>query len=269
MKRIAEAFARTKQSDRAALMPFVTAGDPSLDYTGELVLEMEQRGADIIELGVPFSDPLADGPTIQSASQRALANGVRLEDVIEFVHNLRRKTEVPLVLMSYYNPIFQYGLKRTAKKAAAAGVDGFIIPDLPPEEAEEWKKEAGKAGLDTIFLLAPTSDKDRIKRVVALSSGFIYYVSVTGITGARKKLPGDLLAQLKTVKKESAIPVAVGFGISTPEQVAMLAPDVDGIICGSAIVGLIAKHAEDPQMTAIVGRFVAHLKAGTAKTGTR
>ncbi len=262
MSRITDAFAAIKEKGKTALIPYVTAGDPSMDLTGELVLEMERQGADIIELGVPFSDPLADGPTIQAASQRALANGVRLEDIIRLVKDLRRKTQIPLILMSYYNPIYQYGLRRTAKKAAAAGVDGFIIPDLPPEEAAQWKEEADKAGLDTIFLLAPTSGPERIKKVTGVGSGFIYYVSVTGITGARHELPADLLAKLDFVKKRSAIPVAVGFGISTPEQVAMLAPHADGIIVGSAIVNLVAKHAEDPQMTAIVGRFVAHLKTG-------
>lgn len=263
MSRIKDVFAVLKKSKRPALIPFITAGDPSLSYTGELVLEIERQGADIIELGVPFSDPLADGPTIQAASQRALANGVRLEDIIKFVAGLRKKTNIPLILMSYYNPVLQHGLKRTAKKAAEAGVDGFIIPDLPPEEAAEWKDEADSAGLDTIFLLAPTSDEDRIKKVVKMSSGFIYYVSVTGITGARKRLPADLLSKLEVIKKQAAIPVSVGFGISTAEQVAMLAPCVDGIIVGSAIVNLIAKHAEDPQMVQIVGRFVAHLKTGT------
>lgn len=262
MSRIAEVFASREKIKKAALIPFLTAGDPSLAHTAELVLEMERQGADIIELGVPFSDPLADGPTIQAASQRALAQGVRLEDVIGLVRNLRSKTRIPLVLMTYYNPVLQYGLKRTAQKAAQAGVDGFIIPDLPPEEAEEWKREADKAGLDTIFLLAPTSDLDRIKKVVSLSRGFIYYVSVTGITGARKELPGDLLAKLKSIKKQAAVPVSVGFGISTPEQVAMLAPHADGIIVGSAIVNLIARHGEDPQLVLIVGRFVAHLKTG-------
>lgn len=262
MSRIADVFAARKKLNKAALIPFVTAGDPSLAHTAELVLEMEKQGADIIELGVPFSDPLADGPTIQAASQRALAHGVRLEDIIEFVSGLRSQTQVPLALMTYYNPVYQYGLKRTAQKAARAGVDGFIIPDLPPEEAEEWKKEADKAGLDTIFLLAPTSDRTRVRKVARLSSGFIYYVSVTGITGARNRLPDDLLAKLELVKRHASIPVAVGFGISTPEQVARLASHADAIIVGSAIVNLIAKHAEDPQLVPIVGRFVAYLKTG-------
>lgn len=262
MSRIADVFAAKRSQDKAALIPFITAGDPSLAHTAELVLEMERQGADIIELGVPFSDPLADGPTIQAASQRALAHGVRLEDVIEFVSGLRRQTGVPLVLMTYYNPVYQYGLKRAAQKAAQAGIDGFIIPDLPPEEATEWKKEADKVGLDTVFLLAPTSDQARIKKVLQLSSGFVYYVSVTGITGARDRLPDDVREKLELIRKQASIPVAVGFGISTPEQVAMLAPHADGIVVGSAIVNLIAKHAEDPQLVPIVGRFVAHLKTG-------
>lgn len=268
MSRIKDVFSALK-SKRPALIPFITAGDPGLSQTGELILEMESQGADIIELGVPFSDPLADGPTIQAASQRALANGIRLEDIIDFVAKIRKKTRIPLVLMSYYNPIYQYGLKRTARKASQAGIDGFVIPDLPPEEAAEWKMEAENAGLDSIFLLAPTSDSQRIQKVVGLSSGFLYYVSVTGITGARTELPADLLDKLKAVKQASPVPVAVGFGISTAEQVAMLSPHADGIIVGSAIVSLIARHEEDPQMVQIVGRFIAYLKSGLKETAGR
>lgn len=263
MSRIAGAFETAGRQKRAAFIPFITAGDPSLQLTKELVLEMEKQGADIIELGIPFSDPLADGPTIQAASLRALKNGVRFEDVLRLVKELRSETQVPIVLMGYYNPIYKYGLNRSAKEAASAGVDGFIIPDLPPEEAGEWTKEAKKAGVDTIFLLAPTSDMTRIEKVTKLSSGFVYYVSVTGITGARNELPADLLSKLKLVKEHCPIPVGVGFGISTPEQVAMIAPHADGIIVGSAIVHLIEKHAEDVQMVSIVGRFVAHLTTGT------
>ncbi|MFH1146329.1 MAG: tryptophan synthase subunit alpha [Pseudomonadota bacterium] len=262
MSRIAGAFDAAGRRKRAAFIPFITAGDPSLEQTKELVLEMEQQGADIIELGIPFSDPLADGPTIQAASRRALKNGVRFKDVLKLVSGLRSKTQVPIILMGYYNPIYKYGLNRSAREAASAGVDGFIIPDLPPEEAGEWKKEADGAGLDTIFLLAPTSDMTRIKKVVKLSSGFVYYVSVTGITGARNELPSDLLSKLTIIKEYSPIPVGVGFGISTPEQVAMISPHVDGIIVGSAIVKLIGEYAEDVQMVSIVGRFVALLKAG-------
>jgi tryptophan synthase alpha chain len=221
---------------------------------------MAARGADILELGVPFSDPLADGPTIQAASLRAMQGGVHLQDVLNLAGDLRAHTQMPIILMGYYNPMLQYGLERTAAEAAARGVDGFIIPDLPPEEAGPWRVAAAKANIATIFLAAPTSGAERIKHMGRLTKGFLYYVSVTGITGARTELPPDLVASLQEVRSLVKCPLAVGFGISTPAQVAGLAPYVDGVVVGSAIVQRVAR-LKGPELIKEVGDFIAALKA--------
>jgi tryptophan synthase alpha chain len=258
--RIDRVFKKLKAKGETALIPFITAGDPDLATTRALALEMAARGADILELGVPFSDPLADGPTIQAASLRAMEGGVHLEDVLKLVGELRAHTQMPIILMGYYNPMLQYGLGRTATEAAAQGVDGFIIPDLPPEEAGPWRVEAAKAKIATIFLAAPTSGPDRIKTLGRLTKGFLYYVSVTGITGARTSLPLDLSVALQEVRSLVKCPLAVGFGISTPEQVAGLAPYVDGVVVGSAIVQRVAR-LRGPELVKEVGNFIAALKA--------
>ena len=262
MTRIDETFKRLKARGEKALIPFITAGDPDLATTRDLALTMVARGADLLELGIPFSDPLADGPTIQAASNRAVKNGVHLADVLKLAGELRRETDLPLILMGYYNPILQYGLERTASEAAARGVDGFIIPDLPPEEAGPWRAAATQAGVDAIFLAAPTSGAARIKHLGKITQGFLYYVSVTGITGARTALPPDLAAALTEVRALVKCPLAVGFGISTPEQVANLAPYVDGVVVGSAIVQRVAKVKEKglDQLLLEVGDFIAALK---------
>ncbi len=260
MNRIDRVFKRLKAKGEKALIPFITAGDPDLATTRALALEMAARGADILELGVPFSDPLADGPTIQAASLRAMQAGVHLEDVLNLAGELRAHTQIPLVLMGYYNPMLQYGLDRTAETAAARGVDGFIIPDLPPEEAGPWRVAAVKAKIATIFLAAPTSGAERIRHLGRLSKGFLYYVSVTGITGARTALPEDLAKSLTEVRSLVKGPLAVGFGISTPAQVAALAPHVDGIVVGSAIVQLVAR-LKGAELVKEVGDFIAALKA--------
>lgn len=260
MKRIQAVFRNLRKKGEKALIPFITAGDPDLQTTRALVLEMAARGADLIELGIPFSDPLADGPTIQAASNRALQGGVHLAEVMELAGLLRTETDIPLILMGYYNPILQYGLDRTAREAAALGVDGFIIPDLPPEEGGMWRRAAMAAGVAPIFLAAPTSGPERIKRLGQLTRGFLYYVSVTGITGARTALPDDLVAALRQVRTLVKCPVAVGFGISTAEQVKWLAPYVDGIVVGSAIVQRVAK-LRGRELIQEVGDFIAALKA--------
>jgi len=241
------------------LIPFITAGDPDLATTKALALEMAARGADLLELGIPFSDPLADGPTIQAASNRAVQGGVHLQEVLQLAGEIRRETEIPLILMGYYNPILQYGLERTAQEAAALGVDGFIIPDLPPEEAGPWRKAAAQAGVANILLAAPTSGAGRIKRMGRITKGFLYYVSVTGITGARSELPADLAAALQEVRRLVQCPLAVGFGISTPEQVKWLAPYVDGVVVGSAIVQRVAR-LRGRELIKEVGDFIAALK---------
>jgi len=259
MKKITKLFKTLAARGEKALIPYLTAGDPDLATTSTLVLEMARRGADLIEIGVPFSDPLADGPTIQAACCRALEQGVHLENVLALVHRLRQDIDTPLVLMGYYNPMLHYGLDRLASDAAAAGVDGFIIPDLPGEEAGPWIKACRQAGLATVFLAAPTSGDDRIKALAKLTRGFLYYVSVTGITGARAGLPPDLQEALQRVRSLVTCPLAVGFGISTPEQVAALAPFVDGVVVGSAIVSRIA--AKPPHLAQEIGAFIAALKA--------
>ncbi|MBW1991230.1 MAG: tryptophan synthase subunit alpha, partial [Deltaproteobacteria bacterium] len=236
-----------------ALIPFITAGDPDLETSRRIALEIASRGADLLELGIPFSDPLADGPTIQASSTRALKHGVHLEDVLRLAGRLRAEVDLPIILMGYYNPILQYGLENTAKE------DGFIIPDLPPEEAAAWRAEALRTGVAPIFLAAPTSGPERLKRLGQLTKGFLYYVSLTGITGARSQLPPELGQELEQVRHLVKCPVAVGFGISTPQQVQWLAPLVDGIVVGSAIVQRVAKFS-GPETIREIGNFVAALK---------
>jgi len=234
--RIEKTFKRLKKEGKKAFIPYVMAGDPSLERTKEIVLLFEECGADIVELGVPFSDPLADGPTIQRASERALKNGVTLRKVVSLVKDLRQVTRIPTVLMTYYNPVFKYGIDNFIKDAKDAGVDGMIVPDLPPDEAEDFIQQSRKAAIDTIFLLAPTSTEDRIKKVAKASSGFIYYVSITGITGSSLLLDGSMEELILNIRKYTDRPIAVGFGVSTPVEASAVARVSDGVIVGSAIV---------------------------------
>ena len=257
MNRIERVFKKLKNK-RAAFIPFVVAGDPDLKTTEALVLKMAECGADIIELGVPFSDPLADGPTIQTASQRALKKGVNLKEIFHMVERLKG-ISTPLVLMTYFNPVFQYGLKSFAEDCHRHGIDGVIIPDLPPEEAGPWIKEARSFKLDTIFLIAPTSSPDRIRLASRCSRGFLYYVSVTGVTGTRGKLPDELGTHIGQIEKYSQNPVAVGFGISTPEQAREVSRFADGVIVGSAIVKMIEENLNRPDLVKRVGGFVSSL----------
>ncbi len=257
MNRIGQVFKRLKNK-RAAFIPFVVAGDPDLKTTEALVLKMADGGADIIELGIPFSDPLADGPTIQAASQRALKNGVNLKEIFRMTERLKG-ISTPLLLMTYFNPVFQHGLKNFAEDCHCHGIDGVIIPDLPPEEAGPWIREAKALNLDTIFLIAPTSSPDRVKLVSRTSRGFLYYVSVTGVTGARGKLPGEIEAAIRQIREYSRKPVAVGFGISTPEQVKEASRIADGVIVGSAIVKMIDENLKSPDRITRVGDFVTSL----------
>jgi len=236
MSRIAGKFREIMGRGGKAFIPYIMTGDPSIQRTRELVGILEDCGADVIELGVPFSDPLADGPTIQKAAQRALREGVTLHTVIELVATLRDSTQIPIVLMTYYNPIFKYGEERFVTDASSAGVDGIIVPDLPPDEADNILRFSKKTGFDTIFLLAPTSTEERVKRVSRASKGFIYYVSITGITGAKLSLDPSIRSHIEKIKNESKKPVAVGFGISTPEEAAEVSRFADGVIVGSAIV---------------------------------
>jgi tryptophan synthase alpha chain len=260
MSRIQETFEKLKRQGKKALIPYIMAGDPDLSTTQSLVLELEKSGADIIELGVPFSDPLADGPVIQRASERSLRHKTSLRGVIDLVRILRRQTQIPLVFMSYYNPIYKYGEERFARDAMACGVDGVIIPDLPPEEAGQLLPVSYRAGLDTIFWLAPTSTPDRIRRVSESSRGFIYYVSLTGITGAAMGALGEIRKKIQEIRRGSAKPVAVGFGISTPDHAAQVAQWADGVIVGSALVKLIESHLQDPRLLKTVSVFLRELR---------
>ena len=236
ISRIEETFKELKKRGKKAFIPYIMAGDPSLKSTKDIVLLFEECGADIVEIGVPFTDPLADGPTIQMASERALKAGITLKKVISFVKDLRQGTRIPLVLMTYYNPVFKYGEENFVRDAKDAGVDGVIIPDLPPDEAGNLIRSSKKASLDTIFLLAPTSTSERIKKVAKASRGFIYYVSVTGITGSRLLLDGSIETLISEIRKYTDKPIAVGFGVSTPEEASAVSKVSDGVIVGSAIV---------------------------------
>ncbi len=234
--RLEKRFSLLKKEGGKAFIPYIMCGDPSLKKTGRLVRLLEECGADAIELGVPFSDPLADGPVIQAAGQRALDAGVNLRVSMEFVKKLREQTGLPLILMTYYNPVFRYGEDAFAKDAPACGVDGVIIPDLPVEEGGPMAGKAARHGLDVIFLAAPTSGDDRLKKVARASRGFIYFVSITGITGAKLDISEGLRASVEKLKGASKKPVMVGFGISTPEEAATVSSIADGVVIGSAIV---------------------------------
>ncbi len=260
MSRISQTFSRLRRRGERALVVYLTGGDPSLDETKALLLEAARRGADLIELGVPFSDPLADGPVIQRASQRALAAGVTLARVMELVREVRGELSVPLVFLTYYNPLLAFGLKAFARTATEAGVDGVIVADLPPEEAGPLSAEARAAGLDLIHLVAPTSPPERMRLIARRSRGFIYAVSLTGVTGTRAELPVGLVQYLSQLRAVTRKPICVGFGISTPEQVKALAEYADGVIVGSAIVRMVEEHRGSESLTHEVGRFIASLK---------
>lgn len=258
MSRIDRTFQELKRKNRAALIPFIVAGDPSLNVTEALIFKMVECGANLIEIGLPFSDPAADGPTIQAAHRRALVGGVHTLEVFRFARRLKGIT-APLVLMTYYNPALRFGLRRFAEECGETCIDGVIIPDLPPEEAGPWLKETREFKLDTIFLIAPNSPEDRIRQVIMCSQGFIYYVLSPGVTGIREKLPDQLEPKVRQMKQRSKKPIAVGFGISTPEQVKEVSRFADGVVVGSAIVRIIEEHLNGPDLISKVGDFVSSL----------
>jgi tryptophan synthase alpha chain len=261
MSRLDMTFAALRQRGERALIPYVTAGDPSLPVSARLIVEAAQRGADIVEVGIPFSDPLADGPVIQRATQRALAAGVSLPRILETIREVRAEVAAPLVLLTYYNPVLAFGLGPFCRSAAEAGVDGVIVADLPPEEAGPLHAEARPVGLDVIHLVAPTSTPARMRKIARASGGFIYLVALTGVTGERTALPPDLLDLLRTLRGVTTKPICVGFGISTPAQAAEVGRFADGVIVGSAIVRLVERHAGSPALLDEVGGFIASLKA--------
>jgi tryptophan synthase alpha chain len=258
--RIANKFRELKSRNEAALIPFVVAGDPNLDATAALVREFAARGADIIELGVPFSDPMADGPANQRAAQRGLNSGASLTAILSMVTELRKETEIPLILFGYFNPIFHYGCERLCADAARAGIDAILTVDLPPDEAGELKNHARQNGLDLIYLLAPTTPLERARYVVRSASGFIYYVAVTGVTGARATLPSDLAEHVTNLRSVTDLPIGVGFGISTPQQAADVARFADAVVVGSAISLLIEANATSPDLVTKVGELVGSMK---------
>jgi tryptophan synthase alpha chain len=258
VSRIAETFARLRAEGRRGFVPFVTAGDPDLATTRALVVELARAGADVVELGVPFSDPMADGVVIQRASERALKHGVSVADVLALVKEVRRETDAPVILFTYFNPLLQFGLERLCEEARGAGVDGVLVTDLVPEEAEEFSASLKRRGLDMIFLVAPTSTDARLSMIAARASGFIYAVSRAGVTGARADVSGEAEKLVGRVRAVSALPVAVGFGISTGEQVAEVWRYADAAVVGSALVAEIEKHLGAPDR---VGRVAAFAKS--------
>ena len=260
MSTISQVFHNLRVAGKKGLIPFITAGYPDLHTTEELIYVLEKNGADLIELGVPFSDPMADGPTIQMSSEHSLANGTNLKMILKLVKKVRKKTSIPIILMGYYNPFYIYGIKTFAEHAHDAGVDGILIVDLPPEEAGEMKAQTSRSGLDLIFLLAPTSNEERIKVIAKNASGFIYYVSLTGVTGVRSNLSRDIHAQVKKIKKYSELPIGVGFGISSPLHAKMVAKYADAVVVGSAIIKIIEGMRNRKQILEKVGQFVFSLK---------
>lgn len=262
MSRLGERFASLAQAGDGALVVFAVAGHPTVDGFVSSLEAIADAGADVIEIGVPFSDPLADGPVIQAASQQALRNQMTPTGVLDSVAAFRRTRQTPIVIMTCYNPVYQFGPWRFAEDCSMVGVDGIIVTDLPPEEAQEWLDVARGNALDTIFLLAPTSSPERIRQVADLATGFVYCVSRMGVTGARNDIPADLRSLVGRIRSQTSKPIAVGFGISRPEHVAQVCALADGAVVGSALVSLM-DQADRGSVPQIVGSFVAELKAAT------
>jgi len=266
--RIERRFQALKREGRCGLVTFITAGDPDLDTCRKILLGLPAAGADLIELGMPFSDPMADGPAIQASSQRALRHGATLDRVLALVEEFRRAdTDTPIILMGYYNPIYIFGVTAFLAQAKSAGVDGLIIVDLPPEEEAELFLPALEAGIDFIFLAAPTTGEERLKRVLERASGFVYYISVAGITGTKSATDDQVAAAVQRLRRHTDLPVAVGFGINTPDQAAAVARIADAAVVGSALVGTVADNLDDdgaarPGLAAAALAFVGALADG-------
>ncbi|MFQ3548212.1 MAG: tryptophan synthase subunit alpha [Armatimonadota bacterium] len=264
MKRIIDKFAELASRNEKALICFLTGGDPDFELSEGLVQKVAEAGADIIEIGVPFSDPLADGPSIQASTFRALSNGASVSKVLASVKKIRETCDVPIVLMSYFNPVRAYGVESFAKDAKNAGADGVIMTDLPPEEAYEWKKAADENNLATIFLIAPTSTEERLNLGAKMASGFIYCVSRTGVTGARQDVPTELKDLVDLIKSKTKTPVVIGFGISKPEHVKQVSSFADGAVVGSALVNIVSNNLENREkLIDEAVKYVSALKAAT------
>ena len=258
--RIERKFRDLKQKKEKALVVYLTAGDPDLQTTRGLILAVEESGVDVIEIGVPFSDPTADGPVIQAASQRALRRGVTLSGILDMIESLREVSDIPIVLFGYFNPIFSYGNERFAARAKRAGVDGILVVDLPPEESHELRQHTDRAGLDFISLIAPTTNDDRIAKIANNATGFLYYISITGVTGTAQPLMQSIKVDVERIRKISALPLVIGFGISTPVQAAEIASCADGVVIGSAFVRLIEENGAKDDLIQIASSFTKDIK---------
>jgi tryptophan synthase alpha chain len=264
MTRITKKFERLRREDRKAFLPYITAGDPDLATTEDLIIALDEAGADVIELGVPFSDPMADGPVIQRASERALKNPIGVADILPVVERVRRKSEVPILLFSYFNPLLQFAREGLGSKLKEAGVDGVLVTDLIPEEAAAFVAQMRQAELDTVFLVAPTSTDDRIKLIAENSSGFIYIVARTGVTGMRENISAEVRLIVERVRRYSTLPVAVGFGISKPEHVRDVWSYADGAVVGSRLVLEIENNLSSPRLVESVAQLTRELRGKSA-----
>jgi tryptophan synthase alpha chain len=264
MSRIGQCFDALRAKREKALICYLTAGDPSLTQTKQIILALEAAGVDLVEIGCPFSDPTADGPIIQAASQRALKSGTTLSAILDMIEALRMTSEIPIVLFGYYNPILSFGNERFAFKAREAGVDGILVVDLPPEEAPELRQFTDPAGIDFISLIAPTTNNGRVKQIARHATGFLYYISVTGVTGTARPQVEEVRKDVERIREVTALPLAVGFGISTPQQAKELAPYADGIVVGSAIVKLIAENSQRNDLVSIVSQYAREMKKAIA-----
>ena len=267
MGRISEKFEALRVRSEKAMVVYLTAGDPSLEMTKKIILALEKAGVDILEIGVPFSDPTADGPVIQEAAQRSLKAGTTLTGVLQMVAQIREASQIPVVLFGYFNPIFSYGVKKFAENAHKSGVDGVLVVDLPPEEAPELRQFTDTAEIDFISLIAPTTGVQRAKKIAASATGFLYYISITGVTGTAAPKLADIENDLKKIRKISSLPVVVGFGISRPEQAREIGKLADGVVVGSALVRLIVENSNNAGLLKIVSDYAGQIKSALKTAG--
>jgi tryptophan synthase alpha chain len=255
MGRIEKKFSSLRDKGEKGVIVYLTAGDPSLRHTREIILGLDAAGVDVLEIGVPFSDPTADGPIIQAASQRALRNGATLASILDMIASLREVSEIPIVVFGYYNPIFIYGNERFAKRAKEAGVDGILVVDLPPEESVELRRYTDRLEIDFISLIAPTTNPERVRRISRQATGFLYYISITGVTGTAKPRVLEVKRDVESIREITALPIVVGFGIATPQQAGEIAPYADGVVIGSAFVRMIEENRDRDDMIDIVSDY--------------